>query len=458
MATDPDAGLGSGFCRVQVAAPTTRVDLALPTSVPIAGLLPAIVGYAEQDLAAPQGWALSRLDGTRLDPAGGLASAGIQEGELLLLHAAHDRVGQPLYDDVVEVLSKAEPEAGWTSRDTRVVCAALVSLATAGAVWAGIATGSRLAGILLFVLALLLLGAGVLLAHGTADRGAGVTLATLSALIGPVGGVLILGAPFGPPHLLLAAALLIFHAAITPPLIGAGDAVCLALGVLGLLVILGGLLVVLVPATPARAAAVVAPLALALTTMMPTLALRLSRIPRPPLPRTAAELAEVPGQLELEQIQQRVDRARALLTGLLVGCYAAGALAVVVLTTERDTPWPAVLAALLGVLLLLRARLFQRRAQVAAPLVAAGVIFVAGVYAATSIWATSAAVLLGAVAPVALVLAAIAGGFGRWGGRTPLNPRLARGLDLLETMLLLAVVPIALAVWNVYTLLLELRA
>jgi type VII secretion integral membrane protein EccD len=457
MATDPDVGLGSGFCRVQVAAPTTRVDLALPTSVPVAGLLPAIVGYAEQDLAAPQGWALSRLDGTRLDPAGGLATAGIQEGELLLLHAAHDRVGQPLYDDVVEVLSTAAPESGWTSRDTRLICAGLVALATAGAVWAGISTGSRLAGILLFVLALLLLGAGVLLSHGSGDQGAGITLATLSALIGPVGGVLILGAPFGPAHLLVAAALLVFHAAITPPLVG-GDAVCLALGVLGLLAIIGGLLVVLVPATPARAAAVVAPLALALTTVMPTLALRLSRIPRPPLPRTAAELADVPGQLELEQVQQRVERARALLTGLLTGCYAAGTLAVVVLTTDTATPWPGVLAALLGVLLLLRGRLFQRRAQVAAPLIAAAVIFVAGVYAATSIWAGSAAVLLAVVAPIALALAVIAGGFGRWGGRTPLNPRLARGFDLLETMLLLAVVPIALAVWNVYTLLLELRA
>jgi type VII secretion integral membrane protein EccD len=458
MVTDPDAGLGSGFCRVQVAAPTTRVDLALPTSVPVAGLLPAIVGYAEQDLAAPQGWALSRLDGTRLDPAGGLAIAGIQEGELLLLHAAHDRVGQPLYDDVVEVLSRTAPESGWTSRDTRLIGAGLGSLAVAGAVWAGITTGTRLAGILLFVLALLLLGAGVLLAHGTGDRGAGVTLATLAALIGPVGGVLILGQPFGPAHLLVAAALLVFHAAITPPLIGGGDAVCLALGLLGLLVILGGLLVVLVPATPARAAAVVAPLALALTTVMPTLALRLSRIPRPPLPRTVAELAEVPGQLELEQIQQRVDRARALLTGLLTGCYGAGTLAVIVLTTDIATPWPAVLAALLGVLLLLRGRLFQRRAQVAAPLIAAAVIFVAGVHAATTIWATNAAVLLGVIAPIALLLAVIAGGFGRWGGRTPLNPRLARGFDLLETMLLLAVVPIALAVWNVYTLLLELRA
>ena len=58
----PEPEGGSGFCRVQVAAPTTRVDLALPTAVPLAALLPTIVGHAEQDLASPQGWVLSRLD------------------------------------------------------------------------------------------------------------------------------------------------------------------------------------------------------------------------------------------------------------------------------------------------------------------------------------------------------------------------------------------------------------
>ena len=57
-----------------------------------------------------------------------------------------------------------------------------------------------------------------------------------------------------------------------------------ALGLTALLALLGGALVLLAGATPARAAAVVAPLALALTTATPTVALRLSRIPRPPLP------------------------------------------------------------------------------------------------------------------------------------------------------------------------------
>jgi type VII secretion integral membrane protein EccD len=454
--TEPDGG--SGFCRVQVAAPTTRVDLALPTAVPLAALLPTIVGHAEQDLASPQGWVLSRLDGTRLDPAAGIGAAGVREGELLLLHAAHERVGQPLYDDVVEVLDNTDADSGWRGRDTRRACAALGTLAVLGAMWAGIATGTPLAAALLLVLAVLLLGGGALLTRATGVVPAGTLLVALSAVVAPAAAIVLLGQPVTAAHLVLASAAVILHAAIGAPAVGGGDAVFLAIGLIGLFTLLGGLLVILVPATPARAAAVIAPLALAATTMMPTLALRLSRIPRPPLPRTAAELADVPGQLELEQVQQRVGRARTLLSGLLIGCYAGATLAAVVLVTDTGSPWPAVLAAVLGVLLLLRGRLFQRRVQVAAPLVAAAVLFLAGAHAVATTWAGNGAVLLGIAAPVALVLAAVAGGFGRWGGRGPLNPRLARSLDLLETLLLLAVVPVGLAVWNVYTLLLELRA
>jgi hypothetical protein len=78
--------------------------------------------------------------------------------------------------------------------------------------------------------------------------------------------------------------------------------------------------------------------------------------------------------------------------------------------------------------------------------------------AAASAFASSAPILLGAVAPAALGLAALAGAFGIWGGERRLNPKVARALDIGETTLLLAVVPIVLAVWNVYTTLLEIRA
>ena len=288
----------------------------MPTAVPLAALLPSIVSFAEQDAAAPQGWALSRLDGARLDPAAALTVAGIREGELLLLHPARDRVGEPLYDDVVEVLGEGAAESGWSPRETRAAAAVLGVLAVLGAVWAGVTVGTPLAGVLLGVLTLLLLGGGAALSHAAGDVPAGTVLGALAALTGAAFGVVLLGPPFGAAHVVVAAAVAVLVAATGPALVDGGDAVFVGLGLTALLALLGGALVLLAGATPARAAAVVAPLALALTTAAPTVALRLSRIPRPPLPRTAADLAEVPGQLELDRVLDRVRRARALLSGL----------------------------------------------------------------------------------------------------------------------------------------------
>jgi type VII secretion integral membrane protein EccD len=456
--TGAASGVGSGFCRVQVAGPTTRVDLALPTAVPLAGLLPSIVAFAEQDAAAPQGWALSRLDGVRLDPAAALAAGGVREGELLLLHAAHDAAGEPLYDDVVEVLGADPADAGWTPRDTRVSCAVLATLAVLAVVAAVARVGTPLAGLTLGVLTLLLLGGGAAVAHAAGDVAAGTVAAALAAVSGAAFAVVLLGPPLGAAHLVVAAGVVVLAAATGPALVDGGDAVFLGLGITALHGLVGGVLVLVGEATPAQAAAVVGPLALALTTAMPTVALRLSRIPRPPLPRTAADLAEVPGQLELDQVLHRVRRARGLLSGLLVGCFLAATLAIVVLTIDTASTWSAVLAAVLAALVVLRARLLRHRAQVAAPLAAVGAVFAAGMAAAAFRGAPSGTFVLVVVVPIALLLAALAAAVGVWGGRHPLNPRLSRSLDLLETVLLLAVVPIGLAVWDVYTLLLEIRA
>ena len=325
---------------------------------------------------------------------------------------------------MVEVLGDAAAESGWAPRDTRLICAGLGALAVLGRGLGGLRrrhpAGRDPAR-----------GAGAAAVRrrrrcsrtATGDLPAGTTLAALAAVVGGTAAVVLLGRPLGAAHLVLAAAVLVLVAAAGAPALGGGDAVFLALGVIGLLALLGGLLVLLVPATPARAAAVVAPLALALTTAMPTLALRLSRIPRPPLPRTATDLAEVPGQLELEQVQQRVRRARSLLTGLLVGCYTATALATVVLATDTGSAWPGGAG-----------RGARRRCCCCA-----GGCSGAGPRWRRRCWRprwcsppgctrpprpgpANAAVLLGAVAPVALLLAAVAGGFGRWGGRAAAQP------------------------------------
>ena len=309
----------------------------MPTAVPLAALLPSIVSFAEQDAAAPQGWALEPSRRRPARPGGGADRRGIREGELLLLHPARDRVGEPLYDDVVEVLGEGAAESGWSPRETRAAAAVLGVLAVLGAVWAGVTVGTPLAGVLLGVLAAAA-RRGAALSHAAGDVPAGTVLGALAALTGAAFGVVLLGPPFGAAHVAVAAAVAVLVAATGPALVDGGDAVFVGLGLTALLALLGGALVLLAGLRrPAPRLRVVAPLALALTTAAPTVALRLSRIPRPPLPRTAADLAEVPGQLELDRVLDRVRRARALLSGLVAGCYAAAALVVAVLTR---TPRP----------------------------------------------------------------------------------------------------------------------
>ena len=116
--------------------------------------------------------------------------------------------------------------------------------------------------------------------------------------------VVLLGRPLGAAHLVLAAAVVVLVAAAgAPALVGVATRCSSALGVLGLLALLGGLLVLLVPGPPRpgpRPSSL--PLALALTTAMPTLARRLSRSRAYRCRAPSTDLAEVPGQLELEQV------------------------------------------------------------------------------------------------------------------------------------------------------------
>ncbi len=178
---------------------------------------------------------------------------------------------------------------------------------------------------------------------------------------------------------------------------------------------------------------------------MPVLALRISRFPRPQLPRTVDDLANLPGQVEFEVVQSRVRRARLMLSGCLLYTIR-----------DRGDAWSWSLAGVLFLLMLLRARLFREIPQVASPILTATLALLAGTAVAVSQASGDNTMLLGVVLPVLLVGAAIATLVGLVSGRHAPNPRTARLLDIIETTLLLAVVPLALAVWGVYRVLLDL--
>lgn len=77
----------TGFCRVTVVAPDSRIDVALPEDIPVADIHPEILRLTGQTQTAgtPTGYHLVRRDGTVLDGARTLVAQRVLDGEVLSL-------------------------------------------------------------------------------------------------------------------------------------------------------------------------------------------------------------------------------------------------------------------------------------------------------------------------------------------------------------------------------------
>ena len=142
-ATLPEADL----CRLSIATPANVLELALPTAVPLADFLPAVLSFAGPELAdaglAHDGWVLQRVGGAPLPAARTLAELQIFDGETLYLRPRQATAPTAVFDDVVDGLATAVRE-----REDRLREAAgrwtgpvlgTVALAAGGA---GVAAGS----------------------------------------------------------------------------------------------------------------------------------------------------------------------------------------------------------------------------------------------------------------------------------------------------------------------------
>ena len=100
---------GTGFCRVTVVAPDSRIDVALPEDIPLADLYPEILRLSGQSPAegAPVGYHLVRRDGTVLDSTRSLAAQRILDGELLSLRPFSESLPPAVFDDVSDAVASA---------------------------------------------------------------------------------------------------------------------------------------------------------------------------------------------------------------------------------------------------------------------------------------------------------------------------------------------------------------
>jgi type VII secretion integral membrane protein EccD len=467
-----------GLARVTISAPLRRVDVALPEHVPLAELLPEVLRHAGEGLADDGekhgGWLLRRTDGTALAPAQGLFPQGVRDGEVLHLVPARQQWPELEYDDVVEAIAEGARRRGnlWSPAATRtatlvggavLLAPGVFAVLTAGPGWRGAA----------FVglgLAVLLALAGVTASRVYGDARASAALAACGLPYAFAGGAVLVAPPagdragvfgavpwLGGPELLAGSTALLVLAAFAgvgvataPRLFTAGAVV----GVLGAVAALVGLVT-----SAAGAAAVLISLLVCGIGVLPLLAIRFGRLPTPPvtLPSGGAADGFTGSAGGVDAVRERPDRptvfaavarTEELLTGMLLGHAVLAAGAFVVLAAAGGVS-ARILIAVSAAALLLRARLFVTLRQ-RVPLVGAG-LFGAGALGVDLLRHAGGGMLLAvSVAGALVAFAAVAAGATY--SRRPPSPYLGRAADLLDTFVVVSVIPVACAVAGLYDL------
>ncbi|MFE3460909.1 type VII secretion integral membrane protein EccD [Nocardiopsis aegyptia] len=110
----------SGYCRVTVTGPQRWADLALPGTVPVAALMPRIIEVCapEEASSEPAAWTLSTVDGGPVPPEEPLESAGIYDGDVLLLNRRTAPSRPEFVDDVRGAVEDRVDETTWTWNHT----------------------------------------------------------------------------------------------------------------------------------------------------------------------------------------------------------------------------------------------------------------------------------------------------------------------------------------------------
>lgn len=451
---------GGGLSRVTIVAPTTRMDLALPSDVPLADLLPALLRHAGGELAddgtAHGGWALSRLGGPPLDTGRTVGQLEIRDGEVLRFTPRAATGPEIVFDDVVDAVATAvRDRAGpWLPANTRRFGTGFATAALLGGTGVVLFAGPpQLPGALVALgLGFALLLAATLISRVGGDARTGALFGLVALAYGAVGGLLLLAGErrlteLAAPDVLLAATILVVFAAAATVAVGEYPQLFLGAVAVGVALSLGAAIGLVFGTGPAVAAAVVGTAAFGLFPPLPMLAYRLARLPVPGIPTGPEDLRSDRESVDGQRVLALGERADEIHTGLVTTTAAlvVGAVAVLVLGADWRG-W--ILSTVLALVLLLRARPYRGRAQRLPVLVAGSLALGAvaiGVFVASDITARLGPLLGGLVAAAAVSLVygvAVAG--------KRISPLWGRQLDVVEILLILAAVPLAVWITGLY--------
>ncbi|MFZ3474349.1 type VII secretion integral membrane protein EccD [Streptomyces sp. 2.9] len=447
-------GAVTGLCRLRFRGPLKVVELSVPSDVPLADLLPAVVGFSGEELAEEAveagGWVLQRLGAEPLDEELSAEALGLRDGEELHLRHRRDTLPVVHFDDLVDGIATGLRERGdsWRPALTHHLALALALLALAG----GIALLALPGPHQLRITSAATIGILLLLCAGSASRA-----------VGDAGAGTALGAA-AVPYLALAGALLPAAAGDTTAarLLAASSAAAggaaLALGAVGcsaplfLGVAVGAALgmaagaIALAGLPLGHTAALAAVVVVAFGAFAPSFSFRMSGLRLPALPRNAEELQENIEPFPAADVLARSAVADGFLTAfhVVVGAACAGCLTLV---AGLDGWAPAALTGALSSLLLLHARTVGSVPQRLA-------LLLPGVYGLALLTADRAAGLAPGERPLLLsALVAVAGALAVVSWTVPgrrLLPYWGRIADLAHSLAALSLLPLALTVSGVF--------
>jgi type VII secretion integral membrane protein EccD len=452
---------GVDLCRVTVVGPARRVDLALPGYVPFADLFPAVARYAglegTEATSEPGGWVLQRLGQEPFPPAMTPSEAGLRDGEMIYLRPFRAQLPQLAFDDVADVIATGmnDRPGRWSPRHGRglalgvgagILLAGAVVIAMSGPPWT---VPSAVAG----VVAVVLLVGTLAVARAVGDSRAAAVLGIAAVPYAFLAGLLGLARSDGFAHLGSVQLLPAFAAVTLACVVAAvasgevalffGLVTAAVLGVIGAVLdhAFGGL-------GAAGTAALLATPALALTPLIPGLSFRLARMDLPPVPRNAEDLRRDTLTVDGEEVLRKTTAADEFVSGAVAGIALVAATAAALLAFSGG--WLArVTCAVLCCVLLLRSRIFRslvQRLWLLIPGYAGLAVLAIGAARSLAQGRTVALVVVPLLAGAALVIAV-----GMWlPGRRP-SPFWGRAADIADTLAIVGLFPLALAVAGVFS-------
>ncbi|MEU3459433.1 type VII secretion integral membrane protein EccD [Streptomyces sp. NPDC006733] len=319
----------ANLCRVTVRAPARTVDLAVPSDVPVADLLPAVISYGGDDLEESGlehgGWVLQRLGGPLLDPESTLEALALRDGEILYLRPRAEALPEVHLDDLVDGISTTMQQRrhGWSAASSQrllrglaavALLLGMVLLAVPGAPGWLRALAAAAAGLLL------LAGAGSA-TRAVGDSGAGTVLGLMvgpylalagwllpGGRLGGAGGDAVLGA-----RLLAASAAGGGGAVLALAAVGVYPALFIGMGFVAAVGALGATLITL-GLTPEHAASAVVVVIVLFGGLVPSLSFRLAGMRMPPLPTNVQQLQQGIDPYRPSDVELRATQADGWMT------------------------------------------------------------------------------------------------------------------------------------------------